>query len=245
MSREIPKNEWISCPHVKRLPQTEMDTELLDLIARTRPTLLDILEKRGYDVRSVSSISPAEVAKMASHSVTGQASLIDFVVERTENSPAPRPRCRVFYWVDTPTRIRIERLVNEMISEESSVWSANPVEEEVLIVLNEPFHDVFHQTAIRMWGNHKFIVAFFHIKNLINNPTNHIMVPLHRKLNVDEINDVLSRLHMRSKNEFPRILYHIDMQARVLGLIPGDLVEIRRPSPTAGEYVAYRVCALG
>lgn len=222
-----------------------MDAELLDLIARTRPTLLDILEKRGYDVGSVRSMAPADVAKMASHSVTGQASLIDFVVERTEGSSAPRQRCRVFYWVDTPTRIRIERLVNEMIAEEAGVWAANPVEEEVLVILNEPFHDVFHQTAIRMWGNHKFIVAFFHIKNLISNPASHTMVPPHRKLDADEITTVLSRLHMRSKNEFPRILYHIDMQARVLGLVPGDLVEIRRPSPTAGDYVAYRVCTLG
>jgi DNA-directed RNA polymerase subunit H (RpoH/RPB5) len=222
-----------------------MDAELLDLIARTRPTLLEILEKRGYDVESVRSMAPADVAKLASHSMTGQASLIDFVVERIEGSSAPKQRCRVFYWTDTPTRIRIDRLVNEMIGEEAGVWSANPLEEEVLVILNEPFHDVFHQTAIQMWGNHKFIIAFFHIKNLISNPSSHTMVPPHRKLNAEESTAVLSRLHMRSKNEFPRILYHIDMQARVLGLVPGDLVEIHRPSPTSGDYVAYRVCTLG
>lgn len=222
-----------------------MDTELLDLIARTRPTLLEILEDRGYDVGSVRSMAPADVAKMASHSVTGQASLIDFVVERTEGSSAPKQRCRVFYWVDSPTRIRIERLVNEIIAEEAGVWSANPVEEEVLVVLNEPFHDVFHQIALQMWSAHKFIIAFFHIKNLISNPAHHTMVPRHRKLNPEETSDVLNRLHMRSKNEFPRILYHVDMQARVLGLIPGDLVEIHRPSPTAGDYISYRVCTLG
>lgn len=221
-----------------------MDTELLDLIARTRPTLLEMLENRGYDVGSVRSMSPADVAKMASHSITGQPSLIDFSVEKVEDGPAPKQRARVFYWVDSPTRIRIERLVNEMIGEDG-VWSANRLEDEVLVVLNEPFHDVFHQIAIQMWGNHKFAISFFHIKNLISNPAHHTMVPVHRKLSPEEATTVLNRYHMRSKNEFPRILYHIDMQARVLGLVPGDLVEIHRPSPTAGDYVSYRVCTLG
>ena len=59
----------------------------------------------------------------------------------------------------------------------------------------------------------------------------------------EEAEEVMTRYHIRSKSEFPKIVYHVDMQARVLGLVPGDLVEIRRPSPTSGEYVFYRVCA--
>ena len=47
---------------------------------------------------------------------------------------------------------------------------------------------------------------------------------------------------MRSVNEFPHIKFHFDMQARILGLVPGDVVEIQRPSETAGIYTFYRVC---
>jgi DNA-directed RNA polymerase subunit H (RpoH/RPB5) len=33
------------------------------------------------------------------------------------------------------------------------------------------------------------------------------------------------------------------MVARILGLLPGDIVKILRPSPSAGEYISYRICS--
>jgi len=33
------------------------------------------------------------------------------------------------------------------------------------------------------------------------------------------------------------------MQARILGLIPGDVVKITRSSPSSGEYIMYRICS--
>jgi DNA-directed RNA polymerase subunit H (RpoH/RPB5) len=87
-------------------------------------------------------------------------------------------------------------------------------------------------------------VSFFHIKHLVSNPAKHSVVPPHRKLSNTEADAILAKHHIRSKMELPRIIYHVDMQARVLGLVPGDIVEIRRPSPTSGEYTIYRVCTL-
>jgi DNA-directed RNA polymerase subunit H (RpoH/RPB5) len=87
-------------------------------------------------------------------------------------------------------------------------------------------------------------MSFFNIKHLISNPARHSVVPPHRKLGNEEAEVVLQKYHVRSRGELPRIIYHVDMQARVLGLVPGDIVEIRRPSPTSGEYVIYRVCTL-
>jgi DNA-directed RNA polymerase subunit H (RpoH/RPB5) len=45
------------------------------------------------------------------------------------------------------------------------------------------------------------------------------------------------------KTQFPLNVFHQDIQARILGLVPGDIVKITRPSPSAGYYVEYRVCA--
>jgi DNA-directed RNA polymerase subunit H (RpoH/RPB5) len=86
-------------------------------------------------------------------------------------------------------------------------------------------------------------VNFFPLKQVVSNPARHFMVPSHRKLSKLEMSEVMSSLHMKSKNEFPHIKFHEDIQARVLGLVPGDVVEIKRPSETAGESLCYRVCS--
>jgi DNA-directed RNA polymerase subunit H (RpoH/RPB5) len=54
----------------------------------------------------------------------------------------------------------------------------------------------------------------------------------------------MSQLSLKSKSELPHIKFHLDMQARVLGLVPGDLVEIKRSSETAGITTAFRVCTM-
>jgi DNA-directed RNA polymerase subunit H (RpoH/RPB5) len=82
----------------------------------------------------------------------------------------------------------------------------------------------------------------FHLKNLISNPARHTFVPPHRKLTQGEIDTVIAETHVKTKSEFPHIKYHRDIQARVLGLVPGDVVEIKRPSETCGIYTMYRIC---
>jgi DNA-directed RNA polymerase subunit H (RpoH/RPB5) len=69
------------------------------------------------------------------------------------------------------------------------------------------------------------------------------MVPRHRKLSEEECDFVIKKLKLKSKSELPHIKYN-DIQSRVLGLVPGDIVEIRRPSETVGEYTLFRVCTV-
>ena len=54
--------------------------------------------------------------------------------------------------------------------------------------------------------------------------------------------ELLKSNYARSKTQFPLIRFHQDMVARCLGLVPGDIIEITRPSFSAGEYVSYRTC---
>lgn len=216
-----------------------MDSELLDLIARTRPTILEILGNRGYNVDAHRNTSPEELLKLA----TTNTSLLNFRVSKDAGNEVEQS-CRVIYHVDNPIRLKVESIVKRMWDPEApdATETFDPAKEEVLVILYEPFHDIFSLQAIKVWNKYKGRMAFFHIKNLVSNPAHHSMVPPHRKLSETESKTVLEKLKVRNKYELPRILYD-DMQSRVLGLVPGDIVEIRRPSPTSGEYVFYRVCS--
>ena len=85
-------------------------------------------------------------------------------------------------------------------------------------------------------------MTFLHIKQVVGHLGRHVLGPPHRKLSDEEAKELLERLKIKSRSQLPLIKYH-DIQARLLGLVPGDIVEILRPSPTAGERDYPRLCA--
>lgn len=219
-----------------------MDAETLDLIVRSRATILSILSDRGYNVDAYKGISPEEVYRLA---VTSQ-NLLRINALRREDSAAPKERAVVQYWVESNYRAKLD-------TELEKVWNGKGPDDperldyekdELIVLISEPFHDNFHMQAVKHWAGKKARLSFFPLKNIISNPAKHTFVPPHRKLTEEELGAVMKALHMKSRGEFPHIKFHADMQARVLGLAPGDVVEITRPSETCGEYVYYRVCTI-
>ena len=65
------------------------------------------------------------------------------------------------------------------------------------------------------------------------------LVPEHRLLSMEEAIMVLKRLGVKPW-QLPRISVN-DPVARILGARPGDIIEIRRRSPTGGEALYYRI----
>ena len=230
------------CSYVGSTGPTRMEIETIDLVIRTKPTILEILENRGYPVDMHRNTSPEKIMKLA----TVSPQLLNFTVSKPpiEGSEEPAITCHVLYVVDGAIRLRVEGFLNNIWKpDEDEATHLDPSTNELFVVLSEPYHEVLNIQSAKLWGRMKARVSFFHIKNLVSNPAHHSMVPPHRKLLEKEIKDLMVRLKLRSKFELERITYD-DIQARILGLIPGDIVEIRRPSPTAGYYIKYRVCSL-
>ncbi len=215
-----------------------MDSEFFDLVARTRPTILEILKDRGYNVSALENQSADELQKMAMK----QVQLLNMNVEKTDGSDARHTRCHVIY-VFEPIRLKLDGFLNNLFSEDNENRLI-PEQDEVIFVLTEPVNEAFHIQAVKMWNRMKAHLSFFHIKHLVSNPKHHVLVPPHRRLSEEETGEVMKRLYIRNKSEFRRIIFHIDTQARIMGLIPGDLIEIKVGSPTCGELTEYRVCSL-
>jgi DNA-directed RNA polymerase subunit H (RpoH/RPB5) len=205
-----------------------------DYIIRSRTTILTILANRGYNIDTVKDVSPEDIAKL----VATDSELLTILAPKREGSTAPMERAVVVYLIESAVRQSVDSKITKLWSQYDST------KDELIILVNEPFHDTFNVNAIRQWAANKSRVSFFPIKSIITNPTDHTFVPPHRKLDAAEIDELMRTLHLKSKNELPHIKFHADMQARVLGLVPGDIVEIKRPSETCGTYTIYRVCAV-
>jgi DNA-directed RNA polymerase subunit H (RpoH/RPB5) len=85
------------------------------------------------------------------------------------------------------------------------------------------------------------ILQYFHIKNLLFNPTKHQLVPKHTKLTQEEVTELMEKYLIKGKIQMPYIL-HNDVIAKWLGLKQGDVIKIERYNENSGLSYYYRVC---
>jgi DNA-directed RNA polymerase subunit H (RpoH/RPB5) len=231
-----------------------METEeLFDLVARTRPVILEILEDQGYDTKPYMSQSPTDIISMA----MGGPNPLRIRVNQRNGAETPTERAQVFYWIFEKVKMSLERRVDELWDIETyGENAADKDTDQAVVILNEPVHDAFHAMAIRQWQINKRRIVFYTIKQLISNPSRHILqpkfrkipasegLPLHNANNEGQAPTDKNLLRVKNKKNLPLIKFHVDMMTRVLGLVPDDIVEIIRPSPTTGDYKMYRICAI-
>jgi DNA-directed RNA polymerase subunit H len=239
--------------------------ELIDQLYRSRKTILQILEDRDYNIKPYENFGPAEIEAMLVATATnrdkdkskekGTAFRID--VERKQFNPDAKDleeREKAKKWQDSPIKkcrviYTFNRLKNRLASFMTNITDperedyVNPADTELIVILalpeGEPVVESFHTEAYKQWSSpSKFRISFFRLANLVIHPSSHILVPKHEYVPKSAV-----PFSATEKLKLPFIRFHEDMQARLLGLVPGDIVKITRPSPAAGEYTLYRICA--
>jgi DNA-directed RNA polymerase subunit H (RpoH/RPB5) len=193
--------------------------ETIDNLYRSRITLLDILEERGYEVTKFRKFSPIEIAAAAAAFPS-----LSFEVNKKEDAEKV---CQVRY-------AKVGR--QKLISFFEDIPEDNVPKTEVIVMMLEPVNDTHHQVALQLYLTRKLRVGFFSIFQLVNNPMRHVLVPKHTIVPPEEHAALLEKYHIPSKSKMPMIRFHVDPIIRLIGGVPGDIVKISRPSPTCGVY---------
>jgi DNA-directed RNA polymerase subunit H (RpoH/RPB5) len=216
-----------------------MNYETLDILYRSRLTLLDHLESEGYVTQPYRKFSHKELHEMIKAGPANGAppALMMNLQRRTPVEGQPT-ECVVVY--------TIGRIKQKIATFTKSIMMENEEDEsyktkEFIVMTLEPIAPTFHSVSYDMWKQFGVRVRYFQVAAIVNNPLKHILVPPHEKVPAEEEEELLKRLFAK-KSQLPIIRYHEDPIARMLGLVPGDIVKITRPSPTAGEYITYRLC---
>jgi len=79
------------------------------------------------------------------------------------------------------------------------------------------------------------------IKRLQFNILEHVLVPDHRVLNNSEVEKIKLKYNIIDDSQFPDIS-RFDPVAQIIGIRPGQVCEIIRPSKTAINAYYYRIC---
>ena len=209
---------------------------IADTLIRSRHTICDILEDRGYDPTPYRNIAPDQIITLAGGTSRG----LDMMVKKRADSTAPCERAFVLYILQDRLKQRLGTFLRELYEEESDDRPTR--KDDVIVILNEQYHDIFDKVALQQWQTAKTRIVFFHIKQVVVHLGRHVLVPPHRKLSPEESKAEMERLHLTQKPQLP-LIKHYDIQARLMGLVPGDIIEVLRPSPTSGEARVLRLCA--
>ncbi len=206
----------------------------IDNVYRSRMTLLDILEERGYDVAKYRKFSPAEATAAA----TAFPSLSFKVTKKDDETKV----CDVRY--ANITRQKLETFFDDIDDDDAE-------NTEVIVMTVNPVGDAQHIEALKQYmkmkdsgdnTRRKLRVSFFNIEMLVINPMKHVLVPKHEIVPSERHKELMESLYITSKSKFPEIKFHIDPIARCIGAVPGDIIKITRPSASSGEAIIYRVC---
>jgi DNA-directed RNA polymerase subunit H len=218
-----------------------MDFETVDILYRSRQTLLELQSKKGYNTKAYDKFGPFEIEKMSAHS---HENALGMVLERQVadgvNAPAT---CHIEYALPK-VKNRLSGYLSKLVAalEGEDETKVDFTKLEVIIVTMEPIGDTFHAAALNHYNSRKLRISFFDARTLVTNPMDHVLVPLHETVPESEHADLLKKYNMTTKLNLPMIKFHEDIIGRIIGLVPGSIVKITRPSPQAGEYVVYRVC---
>lgn len=212
-------------------------SEEIDVIYRSRTTLLDQLESDGYNTDPYRKFSPKEIYEMIKGGKDDKLKTAPALRMDLEN-PETKKKCVVIYTINK-IKQKLHSFTFALVGDEDN--DIDTKNSEVIVITLEPIAPNFHAMAFTVWTKFNVKLRYFQAASLVNNPMKHILVPKHEIVPKDEEEPLLKSMFAK-KSELPIIRFHEDPIARILGAVPGDIVKITRPSPTAGECVVYRIC---
>jgi len=201
---------------------------------KSRNIIIEIMQDIGYNVNDYANFSITELHSMR------QNNQLDMLLEKNDENVVTKRKNKMYirYYLG-----KIIRPANfqEMIDDLFNLEEILTREDTLFIIIKDEPNETLVNEIKHIWEKDGIFIVVESIKRLQFNILKHSMVPKHRILSVEETNVVMKRYNITQKMNFPDIS-RFDPVARAIGIRPGDVCHIIRPSKTAIEADYYRIC---
>jgi len=215
--------------------QSQNHSSLISSVYKARKTILELMDKQGYNVDDYSNFSINEVNSMK------QNNQLDILLEKKADDSGYLKRKRKIYIRFYLTKMIRPANIQEMIDDLFNLEEILTKDDTLFIISKDEMNETIINELKHIWEKDGIFIVIENIKRLQYNILNHTLVPDHTIMNDKEIEEVMKSYNIKNKIEFPDIS-RFDPVARVIGLRPGDVCKIIRPSKTAITTDYYRVC---
>jgi len=203
------------------------------LIYNSRKTLLEYLSDQGYDISDYSEFSINEVLAMITNNQ------LDMLInEDSEKDESEKRKVYIKYHLKKSLR---PNYIDEFVEDLYNLDNILNKNDTLVVVSKDEPNDSLRKYLKHIYADDKTFVVVLSIKRLQYNILKHQLVPKHTKLNDSEYENFIKTYNITQVSQIPEIS-RFDPVANCIGLRPGTIVKIERPSKTAimGNY--YRYC---
>ena len=205
------------------------ETKKITAIFNSRENLLNILKYRGFNTEDYVGFNISEIHAMYSNKQ------LDILLKKNDNSE----KVYIKYHLDKTFR---PNSVHDIIEDLYHIESILSPSDNLIIVIKDEPNDTIQKLQHSIYDHDKIFLSIININRLQFNILNHKLVPKHSILTEEEKEQVKKEYNITDDKKFPNIS-RFDPVALVLGLRPGQLCKIMRPSKTAIISPFYRICS--
>lgn len=209
-------------------------SSLISSIYKSRTIILDLMKDQGYDTNDYEGFSVNEVNTMK---VNNQ---LDMILEKTTEDVDIKRKPKIYIRYYLAKTLRPPNL-QEMIDDLFNIEEVLSKYDTLFIVVKDEVNETLINTLKHIWEQDKIFIVIQNLKRLQFNILKHVLVPPHRVLSSTEVIAIKSRYNVMDDNQFPDIS-RFDPVAQAIGIRPGQVCEIIRPSKTAISAPYYRIC---
>jgi DNA-directed RNA polymerase subunit H (RpoH/RPB5) len=214
---------------------TQNSSVLISEIFTSRQIILELMGKQGYNVNGYANFSVNEVNSMKQNNQLDMLLETDDGVVTNEN---PKKKIYIRYYL---TGRPAAKNIREMIDDLFILTETLKKEDTLFIIIKDEPNETLINEIKHIWEAEGIFIVIESIRRLQFNILNHVLVPPHRIMLESEVKTIEKKYNISDRTLFPDIS-RFDPVARAIGLRPGNVCHIIRPSKTAIETNYYRIC---
>ncbi len=225
-------------------------SSLTSAIYKSRLTLLELMNKQNYNTYTYEGFSINEVNTMKTNNqldmLLEKKVLQENKIQTDENTSTiiqtetkeQSKKVYIKYYLNKSLRPNnLQDIIDDLFNIEQILNK----KDTLLIVVKDEVNDTMQNTIKHIWEKDGIFVIIISLKRLQFNILNHVLVPPHRVLSQDELIQIKKKYNIINDKQFPEIS-RFDPVAQVIGIRPGEVCEIIRPSKIALTEPYYRIC---
>lgn len=210
-------------------------------IYKSRNNVLAHMKEQGYNISEYENFGVNEV------NIMKENDQLDMLLEKSvnnkkkDNNDSLNPQTQktyIKYYLGKSLR---PNNIDEMIDDLFTIEEMLTKNDTLYIIVKDEMNETIVTYLKHIWDTMDIFIIVENIRRLQFNIQDNVLVHKHVILSPDETDNIMTKYNIKDKNQLPEIS-RFDPVARSIGIRPGMICKILRPSKSAIETTYYRVC---